>query len=165
VESDQAWFTLDQVNRWIRFAEIKALVLLAAGAVIAGVLLIPAVPDGGVKATAARGVLWDAGILAVAVASTLSLVALLAGRRAGRTARASVLHPHHIARRARDEYLVVLAQTVADPQAVLREVADQIWTGSILARRNLGLLTAATWLLAVALACGAVTVFVDRLAQ
>jgi hypothetical protein len=163
--SDPAWFALDQVTHWIRFADTKASVLLATSGVIGGILLSRPAAAGGDLASVRAG-LWGVALAAVALSALSALSALVPRLRSNRTGTPSLLYFGDVAQRFRrrpTEFVATFRLAMADPERIRREVVEQIWTNSLVARRKFRHVSAATWLIGLALISGGVAVYLERL--
>jgi hypothetical protein len=162
VKTNDGWSTLGEINHWIRFADTKASVLLAAGGVVGGILLSR--PEGDLLTV--RGIVWSVATASVALSSLFALLALLPRLRVRRQAPTSLLYFDHIARRfagKADDYAATFALAAGDVEAMRRELAGQILANSVVARRKFRHVTAATWFVGLALVgCGA-AVYLERL--
>jgi hypothetical protein len=162
VKTNDAWSALSEINHWIRFADTKASVILAAGGVVGGILLSR--PEGDLLTV--RGIVWSVATASVALSSLFGLLALLPRLRVRRGKPTSLLYFDHVARRFTgkpDDYAVTFAQAADEVEPMRRELAGQILANSIVARRKFRHVTAATWFVGVALVgCGA-AVYLERL--
>jgi hypothetical protein len=164
VKTDDAWSALGEVNQWIRFADAKASVLLAVGGVVGGIVLSRPAP-GAADVVTSRGIAWTVAMIAVALSSLFSLLALLPQLRVRRQEPTSLLYFRHIAAQfagKQREYEARFAQIADSPEAMRDEVAAQIWANSLVARRKFREVAFATWLIGVGLVGCAVTVYLDR---
>jgi hypothetical protein len=164
VNSEDAWRSLQQVNEWVRFADTKAAAVLAGSGVLGGVLVaaVPSLAD--FRAHTTRAVLLSVAIICVGVSSLLSLRILAPRLRTGEPR--SLIYFDHIARRYAadcngfvDNYLA-LARTADD---LSRQVAEQIWSNSRVARRKFVRVSLAVRFLGVAMVAAGLAVVVQRL--
>jgi hypothetical protein len=162
---DDAWFALDQVNNWIRFADAKASVLLAVSGVLGGLLLSrPASTDG--RLATVHTALWGAALVAVTLSALISVAVLLPRLKVRRAGPASLIYFGDIARQFRRrhaEFVAAFRRAASDPQVMREEVAEQIWANSVVARRKFRHVAVATWLIGAALVTGGLSVYLERM--
>ena len=162
MNSDDAWKAFEQVILWVRYADAKATTLLAANGVLGGILLSRPLSAGDAKL--ARNVLLTVGLCAAALSALLSVRAMVP-RLLRRAPQTSMLYFDHIASRDgndRDGYLAVFQATNNDPELMIREIVGQIWANSLVAKRKFRNVSAATWLIGLALVSGGTSVFLER---
>jgi hypothetical protein len=145
-DPDQTWRILGLVNDWIRHAETKAAGTLAAAGVAAGVLynLVKDIedPDRLLDVIA----ILCAGCI---IAGGLCAAWALRPRLRSRDEPTSNLYFHHIARKhpkqsRGSDYLETLRALTRDHQALVAEIAAQVWSNAHIAKSkyaaaNLGL--------------------------
>jgi hypothetical protein len=137
-QPDAAWRTLSLVNDWIRHAEAKASLTLAADGVVGTLLYNLATGQ------AKYGVVLQACIAlcsVLAFASGLLAAASLWPRLRRRGAPTNALYFDHIARSNPDvtAYVEHLQSIVADDDKLVRQIAAQVWANSRVARRKFAL--------------------------
>lgn len=162
---DAAWFALDQVHHWIRFADTKASVLLAASGVLVG-LVLSRPPVVGGEYAAVRAALWGTALVTVTLSALSALSALVPRLRVRRTSATSVLYFGDIARRFRQrpaDFITAFREATADPDRMRQEVVEQIWANSLVARRKFRYVAAATWLIGIALVSGGIAMYLERI--
>lgn len=132
---DAAWKTLSLVVDWIKQAETKAAGSLAAAGVIAGVLynLLKDENDPNCYLLAPAIV-----TVVMVVATAVSAGMVFRPRLRHRDEPKSPLFFHHIARKhdAPASYIQELALLTADPETLIREIAEQVYWNSKVAHRK-----------------------------
>jgi hypothetical protein len=164
VGADDAWRSLGQINEWIRFADAKAGAVLAASGVLGAFLVndVPRLEDFKVHTT--RAALLAVAIICIGLSSLLSLQILAPRLRTGEAR--SLIYFDHVARRYAsdrngfaDNYLSL---TKIDTD-LTRQIADQVWATSIVARRKFRRVSYAIRLLGAAMVSAGAAVIVERL--
>src|SRR2546423_8462287 len=134
MRSEDAWKALDQVNGWIRFADGKAVALLAAAGAFGG-LLVNTVPHrADFRTHASSAVLQAAALACVGCAALIALRALWPVLRTADPR--SLLYFDQIARRYGADRHAFVDQYVAgfpDGRALARQLANQGWANSMVA--------------------------------
>jgi hypothetical protein len=164
VKVDDAWKALGQVNDWIRFADAKAIAVLAASGVLGGLLVrsIPRASD--FKLHTATAILLSAAIVCIGASALITLRTLAPRLRAGEAR--SLLYFDHVARRYsqdRNAFVENFVGLGADEAGVVRQIADQVWVNSIVARRKFRRVSYAVVFLGLAMASSGAAVIVQRL--
>jgi hypothetical protein len=164
VNPDEAWRSLQQVNEWIRFADAKAVAVLAGSGVLGGVLVtrVPVLDD--FKAHGVRAVLLSAAIVCVGISALLSLQILAPRLRTGESR--SLIYFDHIARRYEGERNAFVDNYIAlieHDDDLVRQVADQIWSNSRVARHKFRRVSFAIWFLGAAMVLAGLAALVQRL--
>lgn len=162
--AEDAWKSLSQINEWIRFADAKAGAVLAASGVLGAFLVndVPRLEDFKVHTT--RAVLIAIAVVCVGLSSLVSLHILAPRLRTGEAR--SLIYFDHIARRyANDrngfaENYLGLTKVDTD---LARQIADQVWANSIVARRKFRRVSYAIRLLGAAMVSASAAVIVERL--
>ena len=135
-DAAEAWRAVGLVNDWVRHADSKSAAVLGAAGVTGGVLynLVKSQTSPGWLISIAAGV-CAVGVL---IAGATAIVALWPRLRARGTATSS-LYFDHIARRHPTNYSSYaheLAALVASPVDLLDQLAQQIWSNALVAKRK-----------------------------
>lgn len=156
-----AWKTLDLAVGWVKYADTKAAILLAASGVLGGLLFNMARALEGRTMSVANVSYMVLAAVAIAAGGVLSIVALKPRSAANGTD--NFLYYTDLARRATNDgaqgATAILGSKLLDQQAVLDAIASQVVSNSSVARRkfvwgNLALMAFVVALLAL-LALGA----------
>ena len=141
-DPDQAWKALSLVNDWLRHAETKLGLILAATGVSCGVLfnLVKDQDDGSTAFKIAAGI---CGVAAL-VAGTIAMIGLYPVVRLGRRRRSAegIINPlffHDIACAFRDDapnYGAVLHTLTTSPGDLVRRIGQQVHANATVAQRK-----------------------------
>jgi len=163
VSAEDGWKSLQQVNEWIRFADAKAAAVLAGSGVLGG-LLLAAVPDrDDFKVHTTRATLVALAIACVGASSLLSLQILSPRLRTGEPR--SLIYFDHIARRYADDrngFVENYLALTGHGEDLARQVSDQIWSNSRVARHKLRRVSFAIRFLGASMVFGGFAVVVQR---
>jgi len=135
VNPDHAWKALGLVVDWIKHAETKAGVTLAATGVTGGVLF-NLIKDVKHPSWCLLGSMILCGVSVAAAGLCAGMV--LWPRLRMKESPTSPLYFHHIARghAAPDTYAVSLAELTKGAEALVTEIASQAWANSVVARKK-----------------------------
>jgi len=164
LSTDDSWKSLGQVNEWIRFADAKATAVLAASGVLGGLLVrsIPNVVE--FKIHPARATLLSIAILCVGASALITLRTFAPRLRTGEAR--SLIYFDHVARRYandRPAFVDSYSSLTSSQERLTRELAEQIWANSHVARRKFRRVSFAVRFLGLAMASSGVAVLVQRL--
>lgn len=161
---EQSWKSLQQVNEWIRFADTKAGAVLASSGVL-GAFLVRAIPQRqDFHSHATRATLISFAIVCVGIAALLTLRVLTPRLRTGEAR--SLIYFDHIARRYsgdRNAFVENYLRLVGDDTDLARQLGEQIWATSLVARWKFRRISYAFWFLGLAMASSGLAVVVERL--
>lgn len=136
VDAAEAWKAVGLVNDWVKHAESKAAATMAGAGVAGGVLynLVKTQKhaDPFLAATA------TATAVAVLLAAACALTALWPRLRAAEKPTSS-LYFEHIARKHKDSpdaYVAEFKALARDPEALLEQLAQQIWANARVAKKK-----------------------------
>lgn len=135
VDPDQGWKTLGLITDWIKHAETKAAGSLAAAGVVGGVLYNL------VKNQTSPG-FWLSAFAVICVigvfAAGICAITALWPRLNAKDEPTSGLYFSHIARShpTKETYLDTLRLLMADPEHLVKELADQVWATAHVARKK-----------------------------
>jgi Family of unknown function (DUF5706) len=164
MRTEESWRSLQQVNEWIRLADAKAGAVLAASGVLGAFLVnsVPRLADFHVHST-------RAALLTIAIACTgasaLITLQTLAPRLRVSEARSLIYFDHIALRYANDSdaFVDTYIELVADENSLLRQVTEQVWANSVIARSKFRRVGYAVRLLGLAMLTSGAAVVVARL--
>lgn len=143
MSSEESWRLLQHVTESIKFADTKAGAVLAGSGVLGGVLVTAAPTGHDFEAYPVPAVLTVLAIVCVGASALLSLLVLAPRLRAGEPR--SLIYFDHIARRNRDAFVDNYRTLVEREDDLIRQVADQIWANSQVARLKFRRVAVAVW--------------------
>jgi hypothetical protein len=163
VQVDDAWKSLSQVNDWIRFADAKAVAVLAGSGVLGGFLVraIPTLPD--FETRPIRAALLSLAIVCVGISTLITLRTVAPRLRAGEAR--SLIYFDHVARRYptdREGFVDNYLSLARDDSRLCANLAEQVWANSLVARRKFRRVTYAVGFLGVAMVSSGLAVVVQR---
>lgn len=163
VSTEEVWRSLQQVNEWIRFADAKAGAVLAGSGLLGGFIVgsIPTVSDFKVHTT--RAVLIGVAIVCLGASSLITLRILAPRLRTGEPR--SLIYFDHIARRYENDcktFVTNYLSLVKSDDDLSRQVAEQVWSNSRVARRKFRRVSYAIWSLGGAMISSGLAVIVQR---
>jgi hypothetical protein len=163
VTVETGWKALGQVNEWIRFGDVKAAAVLAASGVLGGLLVkqIPAAEDFGNRP--AFSLLLAVAIMCDGGAALIATRILAPRLRMGEPR--SLLYFDHVARRYANDakgFVDNFVRLAADEERFARQLAEQLWANSKVARRKYRRVSIAIYLLGGAMLSSGVAVVLER---
>lgn len=142
---ESLWRTYDTINEWIILADTKAAAILAAQAVVVG-LVVRAMPDPPHIAWAHRQLVWVLPLVIVTalVAAGASLWCIAPTLKVGEPQ--SVIFFAHVAKRyeTAELYVETARQAWTSEERASAELGSQIWANSLVASRKYWHITIAT---------------------
>jgi hypothetical protein len=153
IELTTSWKTLQQVTDWIRFADTKATAVLAGSGIVGGLLVSASPPMVQLRTLDPPGLLF---FISVALAGSAAICCLLTLVPQLGSDRNSLIYFDNIARSFRGRgqlYVEHYVELLASHDAMLREIALQIWCNSIVAHRKFRRVSWGTMLLVLAMVC------------
>ena len=163
VKVDDAWKSLSQVNEWIRFADAKAIAILAGSGVLGG-LLVRAIPQlSDFKIYPARATLLSVAIVCVGASALIALRSVAPRLRTGEAR--SLIYFEHVARRYASDRAAFVKGFVSladDETRLVEHIAEQTWANSLVARRKFRRVSYAVLFLGAAMASSGAAIIVNR---
>ena len=163
VKPEDCWKVLQQINEWIRFADAKAVAILAASGLLGGLVVksIPAHQE--LFRHPVRTLLLAFAMICVGSSSLIAIRTVAPRLRAGETR--SLVYFEHIARRYANDRNAFVDNFLGlgSDDVLARQAAEQVWANSIVARRKFRRVAYAMWLLAFAMIGSGLAVAVGRL--
>jgi len=164
VKMDDGWKSLQQVNEWIRFADAKAVAILAASGLLGG-LVVKAIPHyRSLAAHPVHTVLLGLAMVCIGASAITTLRTITPRLRAGEAR--SLLYFEHIAKRYsadRAGFVENFLNLLDDDARLARQVGDQLWANSLVARGKFRRVAYATWFLSGGMIFAGTAVLADRL--
>jgi Family of unknown function (DUF5706) len=156
VATDESWKLLEHVNEWLRFADAKAGAILAASGVLGGLMLSSIPTRSKALAHPLNAVLILIALAGIAASSLLTLRVLAPRLRTGEAR--SLVYFDHIARRYQSERNAFVDNYLSlanDGDGLARQLTEQIWANSLVARRKFRQVSYATRFLGLSMfSCG-----------
>jgi hypothetical protein len=164
VEAQHPWKTLQLVNEWIRFSDAKAAAVLAGSGLLGGLVVhsVPSYQQFGDHLV--RSALLILALVCVVTSFLLALMALTPILRAEE--RPSLVYFRHIAEDYSTDRETFVARFIAlagEEEEFQRQLAEQIWANSIIAKRKFERVRWGVRFLGVAMTCVGSSVLVARL--
>ena len=162
--SEHAWKALQQVNEWIRFADAKAAAVLAASGILGGLVAKSAPTSINFSSQPLVALLTVSALAFVGGAVALSLCVFAPALNTGEPR--SLLYFDHVARqysqspRRFSEHLATLLSHESD---YTKQVAQQVWANSVIARKKFRRVALAVYALGIAMACSGLALVVEGL--
>jgi hypothetical protein len=163
VQTEDAWKSLGQVNDWIRFADAKAVAIIAGSGVLGGFLVkaIPRLAD--FKVYPLRAGLLSLAIVCVGISALIALRTVAPRLRTGEAR--SLLYFDHVARRytaARGAFVENYVSLATDHARFAEALVEQLWATSLVARRKFRRVAYAVTFLGIAMASSGLAVIIQR---
>jgi hypothetical protein len=142
---ESLWRTYDTINEWIILADTKAAAILAAQAIVVG-LVVGAMPEPPHTTCAHQQLVWvlPLVILTALVAAGASLWCIAPTLKVGEPQ--SMIFFAHVAKRYEtpELYVETARQTWSSEEKASTELGSQIWANSLVASRKYWRITIAT---------------------